>query len=233
MAYAFLLFVPLSVALRYIFDATPSWVFLTGAAAIAVLADWLRRATDQLAERTASTIGGLLNISFGNTDGLILALFILWQANIRVVQAQITGSIIGTTLLFLGIRPWSAGRRVRQTFSQPAPVCCRHCCSWWSSRFASGRVRPHRTGRRTRGEHLPDRRAAEPRRFGRSTAALRRNLIYTLVTYRDVLGGDAPNGQAEWSVARASAVMTAATVRPPVGRRLCAGSGHGLATCWG
>jgi Ca2+:H+ antiporter len=119
MAYALLLFIPLSLALRHIFDASPSWVFLTGAAAIAVLADWLRRATDQLAERTGSTIGGLLNISFGNTAELILALFVLSRAHARIVQAQITGSIIGTTLLFLGISALVGGLgRVRQTFSQ-------------------------------------------------------------------------------------------------------------------
>jgi hypothetical protein len=44
MAYALLLFIPLSLALRYIFDAPAGWVFPTGAAAIDVLADWLRRA---------------------------------------------------------------------------------------------------------------------------------------------------------------------------------------------
>jgi Ca2+:H+ antiporter len=32
-----------------------------------VVADWLHRGTDRLAERAGSTIGGLLNISFGNT----------------------------------------------------------------------------------------------------------------------------------------------------------------------
>jgi hypothetical protein len=39
MAYALLLFIPLSLALRHIFDAPPGWVFLTGAAAVAVHAD--------------------------------------------------------------------------------------------------------------------------------------------------------------------------------------------------
>ena len=39
MAYALLLFVPLSPALGYLVGAPPSLVFLTGAAAIAVLAD--------------------------------------------------------------------------------------------------------------------------------------------------------------------------------------------------
>jgi Ca2+/H+ antiporter len=37
------------------------------------------------------------------------------------------------------------------------------------------------------------------------------NLIYTLVTHRDVLAGDAPSGEAEWSIARALVVMVAAT----------------------
>jgi Ca2+:H+ antiporter len=72
MAYALLLIIPLSVALRYILDAPAGWVFLTSAIAIAVLADWIRRATEQLADRAGSTIGGLLNVSFGNTAELIL-----------------------------------------------------------------------------------------------------------------------------------------------------------------
>ena len=119
MAYALLLFIPLSLALRYVFDAPAGWVFVIGAAAIAVLADWLRRATEQLADRAGSTIGGLLNISFGNTAELILALFVLSRAHTRIVQAQITGSIIGTTLLFLGISALVGGLgRLRQTFNQ-------------------------------------------------------------------------------------------------------------------
>jgi hypothetical protein len=58
MAYALLLFAPLSLALGYVLDAPSSWVFLTSAAAITVLADWLRRATEPLAERAGGTIGG-------------------------------------------------------------------------------------------------------------------------------------------------------------------------------
>jgi len=119
MSYALLLFVPLSLALRHLFDAVPIWVFVTGAAAIGVLADWVRRATEQLAQRAGSTVGGLLNVSFGNIAELVLALFVLSQAQTRVVQAQITGSIIGTTLLFLGISALVGGiGRARQTFDK-------------------------------------------------------------------------------------------------------------------
>ena len=65
MAYARLVFIPLSLFLRYFPAAEPLWVFLTGIVAIAVLADWIRRATEQLARRAGSTFGGLLNVSFG------------------------------------------------------------------------------------------------------------------------------------------------------------------------
>ena len=80
MSYLLLLFVPLSLALRYLANAPAIWVFITAAAAIAVLADWLRRATEQLAERAGSAIGGLLNVTFGNTAELVLALFVLSRA---------------------------------------------------------------------------------------------------------------------------------------------------------
>ena len=49
-----LLFFPLSLALRYLFDAQPLWVFLTGGIAFAVLADWIRRAAEQVAPRHQS-----------------------------------------------------------------------------------------------------------------------------------------------------------------------------------
>jgi hypothetical protein len=57
-AYALLLFIPLSLAVRYIFDTPAGWVFLTGAAAIAVLADWLRRAPTSLRSAPAAPSAG-------------------------------------------------------------------------------------------------------------------------------------------------------------------------------
>jgi len=132
MSYALLLFVPLSPALHYLVDAPPIWIFITAAAAIAVLADWVRKATEQLAERAGSTIGGLLNVTFGNTAELVLALFVLSRAQTTVVQAQITGSIIGTTLLFWVFRRWLAvwGGRGK-ILTRPVPACYRRYCFWW------------------------------------------------------------------------------------------------------
>ena len=213
MAYALLLFVPLSLALRYLFDAPAGWVFLTSATAITVLADWIRRSTEQLAERAGSTIGGLLNVSFGNTAELMLALFILSRAQTRVVQAQITGSIIGTTLLFLGISSLVGGvGRARQTFNQAGASLLSTLLFLVVIAILLPAVfdLTERAAAPEANISLMDERLS----LGVSVVLLllyAANLIYTLITHRDVFAGDAPSGKAEWSVPRALAVMMAGT----------------------
>ena len=213
MAYALLLFIPLSLALRYFFDAPATWVFLTSAAAITVLADWIRRATEQLAERAGSTIGGLLNVSFGNTAELVLALFILSAAQTRVVQAQITGSIIGTTLLFLGISALVGGvGRARQTFNQASAGLLSTLLFLVVIAILLPAVfdLTERTAAPGANISLMDERLS----LGVSVLLLllyAANLIYTLVTHRDVFAGDTSGGEPEWSMAQALAVMAAGT----------------------
>ncbi|HZO88863.1 MAG TPA: calcium/proton exchanger [Chthonomonadaceae bacterium] len=98
-----LAFIPLSLALQYLVHAPPLWIFLTAILAIVPLAEWIRRATEELAERAGPAIGGLLNVSFGNAPELILALFVLASGHQNVVKGQIIGSIIGNGLLGLGL----------------------------------------------------------------------------------------------------------------------------------
>ena len=50
------------------------------------------------------------------------------------------------------------------------------------------------------------------------------NLVYTLVTHRDVFAGKAPSGVAEWSVARALAVMVTVTAVIAVQSELVSGA---------
>ncbi len=114
-----LLLVPISLALEYLIHAPPLWVFVSSAAAIIPLAVWIRRGTEQLADRLGASIGGLLNVTFGNTAELIIAMFVLLDGKTEVVKGQITGSIIGNSLFGLGlailIGTW--GRR-RLTFNR-------------------------------------------------------------------------------------------------------------------
>ncbi|MFC3859638.1 calcium/proton exchanger [Deinococcus antarcticus] len=113
-----LIFIPVSLLMEHVFHAPPLWVFLTSVISIIPLADWLRKATEQVAERAGQTIGGLLNVTFGNLAELIIAIFVLMAGNTTVVKAQITGSIIGNALLGLGlaILIGSLGRK-QQKFS--------------------------------------------------------------------------------------------------------------------
>lgn len=98
-----LLLIPVSLALKYLLHVGALWIFVTAILAIVPLAEWIRRATEQLAHRAGPAIGGLLNVTFGNTAELILALFVLAAGQADVVKGQITGSIIGNSLLGLGL----------------------------------------------------------------------------------------------------------------------------------
>jgi Ca2+:H+ antiporter len=112
-----LLLVPVSLVLQHVLHAPPVWVFVVGLVAIVPLAEWIRRATENLAHRAGSEIGGLVNVTFGNMAELIIALFILRAGNTDVVKAQITGSIIGNALLGLGLAIVVGGwKRHSQTF---------------------------------------------------------------------------------------------------------------------
>jgi Ca2+:H+ antiporter len=114
--------VPVAIALRYV----PAWrndtlLFIVAAIAIVPLAGWMGRATEQLAVRAGSGIGGFLNATFGNAAELIIALVALSKGLTGVVKASITGSIIGNLLLVLGASILAGGMRYpKQTFNQTA-----------------------------------------------------------------------------------------------------------------
>ena len=85
-----LLLIPVSIILEYVVHAPPMWIFVTAVLAIVPLAEWIRKSTEQLAERLGSAIGGLLNVTFGNVAELILALFVL-QAGHAIAGAHVAG----------------------------------------------------------------------------------------------------------------------------------------------
>ena len=90
---AALLLVPVAFALNWL-ELSPVLVFAAGAVAIVPLAEWIRRATEQMAEAFGSAIGGLLNVTFGNLAEMLLAIFVLLDGHPDVVKGQITGSIL-------------------------------------------------------------------------------------------------------------------------------------------
>lgn len=113
-----LAFVPVSLAAEVI-GFPRLWVFVTSALAIVPLAGLIGEATEALASRVGPGVGGLLNATFGNATELIISLFALRAGLFAVVKASITGSIIGNTLLVLGLSMLVGGwGREKQYFSR-------------------------------------------------------------------------------------------------------------------
>ena len=208
-----LLLIPLALLLKYAVHASALWIFLTGAAAIAVLADWTRRATEQLAERAGPAIGGLMNVSFGSVAEIILALFVLADGQAEVVRAQLTGSIMGTSLLGLGlaILAGSVGRE-KQVFNRERVGLLSTLLTLVMIALLMPAV-----------FDLTARTAVQNTKLGLSDEELSLavsvvllllyggNLVYTLVTHRDIFARDDERGTAEWSLARSLAVLVGAT----------------------
>jgi Ca2+:H+ antiporter len=105
-----LLAVPASVVLEWQ-GMSPLLVFVTACVGVLPLARLMGEATEQLAERTGPTIGGLLNATFGNAAELIIALVALQAGLVGLVKASITGSILGNLLLILGLSLIAGGTR--------------------------------------------------------------------------------------------------------------------------
>jgi Ca2+:H+ antiporter len=115
-----LVFVPIA-AIAAATHASAQVVFVCAALAILPLAGELGHATDLVASRLGAGVGGLLNATFGNAAELILAIAALQHGLHDIVKATLTGSIIGNSLLVLGLSLVAGGaRRERQRFDRVA-----------------------------------------------------------------------------------------------------------------
>jgi Ca2+:H+ antiporter len=112
-----LLFVPAAIGAELL-QASPVMVFSLSALAIIPLSGFLGRATEELTAYTGPTVGGLLNATLGNLAELIIAILALRAGLVSLVQASITGSILGNLLLVLGAAQLAGGLRHKvQRFS--------------------------------------------------------------------------------------------------------------------
>ncbi len=99
----------------------PVALFFLSGLAIVPLARYIGLATEELAERLGSAIGGLLNATFGNATELIIAVIALQAGLYEVVKASLIGSVLGNLLVVLGLAFLAGGwRRERQRFDRTA-----------------------------------------------------------------------------------------------------------------
>jgi Ca2+:H+ antiporter len=227
---AFLSLVPISLALGYVFHASPLWVFATSVLAIVPLAEWIRRATDQMARLAGPTIGGLLNVTFGNVAELIIALFVLRAGHTEVVKAQITGSIVGNSLLGLGlgIVAGSWGRD-KQSFSRA------HAGLLSSLLMLSviALLLPALFDLTEKNADIPGRHLLDERlSLGVSVVLILvyvANLGYTLLTHRDVFALEEDQTAPAWSRGKALGVLVGATAVIALESELVSGALEGTA----
>lgn len=96
-------------------------VFAVGAVALAVLAYGIGTATDELGATAGPRLSGVLNATFGNIAELVIAGFALRAGLLDIVRASIAGSVLGNTLLVLGLCMLVGGwRHGVQRFSKVA-----------------------------------------------------------------------------------------------------------------
>ena len=212
---AFFLFIPASLLLRYGLHAPAGWVFAVAILAILPLAESIRQATEQVAHTAGGAIGGLLNVTFGNATELIIAIFVLRSGAVEVVKAQITGSIIGNSLLGLGmaIVAGSVGRE-RQVFKKERAALL----SSLLILCVIALLLPAVFDFTVRSQFSAAVASAKSERLSLGVAAVLivlylANLVYTLVTHRDIFavrdgGEEAP---AVWSLPFAIGVLLGST----------------------
>ncbi len=117
---AFLGLMPLSLVL-WVLKVPFAILFVVTGVAILPLAYLMGLATEELGKHLGPGMGGLLNASFGNATEIIIAIAALRAGLVRLVQASITGSIIGNVLLILGLSMLVGGFRHRkQAFGRRA-----------------------------------------------------------------------------------------------------------------
>lgn len=228
---ALLLFIPVSLALALV-HAPAHWVFVTGILAIVPLAEGLRRGTEQVAHRAGSAVGGLLNVTLGNLAELILALFVLNAGHVDVAKAQITGSIIGNSLVGLGLAILAGSwGRTRQTFA-------RQSAGLLSSLLILSVIAlmiPALFDYTERGIFPAARREWLDERLSLGVSLVLilvyvANLVYTLVTHRDVFAPEDVSVAAAWPLGKAVGVLAGAAVLTALEAELVSGALESAAT---
>jgi Ca2+:H+ antiporter len=208
-----LIFIPVSLVLAYWVHAAPLWIFITGTLAIIPLADGTRRATEGLASWTGPSIGGLLNVTFGSIAELILALFVLATGDTATVKAQITGSIIGASLLGLGLSAFFGGwKREKQVFKHERAGLLGSLLTLTVIALLLPAFFSYTEGHKTSAANL----GSLDEKLSLCVSVILilvylANLIYTLVTHRDVFSSSQSGQSSRQPVWKSLGLLLAAT----------------------
>lgn len=113
-----LIFVPISVIGMFM-HMQETLLFITSALAIIPLAGLIGEATEELTFYTGAKLGGFLNATFGNATEIIIIFFSIKAGLFDVVKASLVGSVMGNSLLVLGVSMLAGGLKFKtQVFNK-------------------------------------------------------------------------------------------------------------------
>ncbi|MFB5599662.1 MAG: calcium/proton exchanger [Nitrososphaeraceae archaeon] len=116
--FSILIFVPISVVLDFI-HVNHLVLFIVAAIALIPLAKLIGDSTEHLSTYYGSTLGSLLNVTFGNAAEIIIAIVAINAGLLDLVKASITGAILGNIMLIFGLSMIVGGiRHKEQSFNR-------------------------------------------------------------------------------------------------------------------
>jgi Ca2+:H+ antiporter len=98
-----LVFVPIALLLEHVEGVGDPILFLVAALAIVPVARLISSSTEHLSHYTGDSVGGLLNVTFGNLPELIICVVALKAGLYAMVAAALIGAILFNLLLVLGL----------------------------------------------------------------------------------------------------------------------------------
>jgi Ca2+:H+ antiporter len=116
--YLLLIFAPVSFFLDQ-FNSNATLIFIVSILALIPLAKLIGDSTEHLASHYGSTVGSLLNVTFGNAAEIIIGIIAISAGLIDLVKASIIGAILGNIMLIFGLSMIVGGiRHKEQSFNR-------------------------------------------------------------------------------------------------------------------
>jgi len=111
--YGLLVFIPVTLAARFILHFSDGIVFALCCLGIVPLAIVLGDATEQISMYTGPKVGGFLNATMGNVPELLISAFAIHAGMYSLVLASLAGSILGNILLVTGMSIFIGGLKYK------------------------------------------------------------------------------------------------------------------------
>ena len=113
--YLLIIFTPIAVALEFI-HADHIIIFVIAAIALIPLAKLIGDSTEHLSIHYGTSLGSLLNVTFGNAAEIIIAIVAINAGLLELVKASISGAILGNILLIFGLSILAGGFKYKEQF---------------------------------------------------------------------------------------------------------------------